>query len=172
MTLFQKFVVVVVCLSFWQTNAGADAGVGTELFGQGRMRLSVSGGYGELNNNGYGVLGVGVGYYLLNGLEAGLDGEAWLGSKPHIYTASPEVRYVIQGMGQFLPYVGGFYKRSFYDTLAPLDSAGGRAGLITILSPRTYVSFGLVFEKFFQCDSNLYGSCSQTYPEIGFAFSY
>ena|SRR5579864_5169424 len=172
MGLLRKLVLFLVCLSFWSTICGADAGAGAELFGQGRTRLSISGGYGELNNNGYGVVGVGAGYYLLKGLEAGIDGEAWLGSKPHIYTVSPEARYIIQGLGQFLPYVGGFYKRSLYDTLAPLDSAGVRAGLITTLSPRTYLSVGLVFEQFFRCDSNLYGSCSQTYPEIGFAFTY
>ena len=164
---------LVLCLSvFSSLRAWGDPEVGTDLFNAGRMRLSVAGGYGEWNSKSYGVIGLGAGYYLLNGLEAGVDGEAWLGSKPHIYTVSPEMRYILLELGQFKPYEGGFYKRSLYDDLVPLDSAGGRVGLITTLSPRTYLSLGLVFEKFFHCDSNVYPTCSQTYPELGLAFSY
>src|SRR5438445_9701360 len=47
-----------------------------------------SAGYGTFNNNDYYILGAGAGYYIYDGLEAGVDGNAWLGSKPHLYEAS------------------------------------------------------------------------------------
>ena len=155
-------------LSVW---GEPGAGVGTTLFAQGHSRLSLTGGYGSVNSKGYGVLGLGAGYYLLDGLEAGVDGEAWVGSKPHIYTVSPEVRYVLAQM-EYKPYIGGFFKRTFYDTLTNLNSAGGRAGILTPLGERSYLTAGLVYEKFFNCNSATYGSCEQTYPEIGFSFTY
>jgi len=142
------------------------------IFAQGKTRLSVSAGYGSWNNNDYGIVGLGAGYYLIDGLEAGVDGEAWLGSKPHLYSASPEVQYTFYQFESFKPYVGGFYKRSIYDILKPLDSAGVRAGLVTPLGEHTYVSFGLVYENYFNCSTAVYSSCSQTYPEIGLAFVY
>src|SRR6266436_7481161 len=75
------------------------------VFAQGKSRLSVSGGYGTWNNQDYGIVGLGAGYFLADGLEAGLDGEAWLGSKPHLYSVSPEVRYTFFQMDSFKPYV-------------------------------------------------------------------
>jgi len=70
------------------------------------------------------------------------------------------------------PYIGAFYKRSFYDTLTPLDSAGGRAGVVTPVSPNAYLSAGLVFENYFHCNSTQYGNCSDVYPEIGLSLAY
>ncbi len=153
------------------TWGDSGAGVGTTLFARGQTRLSATVGYGSVNSKDYGVLGLGAGYFLADGLETGIDGEAWVGSKPHIYTLSPEVRYVVTDM-EYKPYVGGFFKRTFYDTLTNLNSAGARAGLLTPVGSRSYLTFGLVYEKFFNCDSTLYGSCSQTYPEISFSFAY
>ena len=157
---------MVACLSLagWGTWA---SDVETSLFSKGQSSLSLAACYGSFNNKDYAVVGVGAGYYLWDGLQAGLDGEAWLGSKPHLYSVSPGLRYVWSNFGDYKPYVGGFYKHSFYDTLPNLDSAGGRAGVIMTLSPRTYLSGGLVYEKYFNCDSTLYGDCSQVYPELG-----
>src|SRR5258708_10624959 len=139
-------------------------------FLQGRTRFSVTGGYASSNNKSDGVLGIGAGYYLLDGLEAGLDGEAWLGSKPHIYTVSPETRYIMTQFETIRPYLGGFYKRTFYDTLPNQDSVGGRAGLISTLSPHAYLTAGAVYEQYLNCDTAIYTTCSQVYPEIGISF--
>ena len=62
--------------------------VGASLFQQGNTRLSVNGGYGSFQSKDYVILGLGAGYYLWKGFEAGVDGEAWMGSKPHIYELS------------------------------------------------------------------------------------
>jgi hypothetical protein len=163
---------ITILLALFVPTGTALADAGATIFSQGKTRLSISAGYGVWNNNDYGIVGLGAGYFLADGLEAGLDGEAWLGSKPHLYSASPEVRYTFFQFDSFKPYVGGFYKRSMYDVLKPLDSAGVRAGVVTTLSEHAYVSAGLVYENYFNCDSAVYSSCSQTYPEISLAFVY
>ncbi len=161
------FLFALACLG---TLAKAEAGAA--IFAQGRTRLSVAAGYGVWNDKDYGIVGVGAGYYLMDGLEAGLDGEAWLGAKPHLYSVSPEVRYTFFNFESYKPYMGGFYKRSLYDTLRPLDSVGGRVGLAMPLGEHAYLSGGIVYEHYFNCNSSTYGTCSQTYPEIGLAFVY
>jgi hypothetical protein len=167
-----EILLVGVTLLFPGLQARGEIGAGTTLFARGQTRLSLTAGYGSLNDKDYAVLGLGAGYYLLDGLEAGVDGEAWLGSKPHLYTISPEARYVLFQTQQFKPYIGGFYKRTFYDSLTNRDSAGARAGVISSLSDHAYLSAGLVYEHFFHCDSSVYSTCSQVYPEIGLSFSY
>ena len=146
-------------------------GIEAPFFQRGRSRLTINGAYARSNNNDYLVLGLGAGYYVMDGLELGAGAEAWLGSVPHIYKVSPEATYVLE-TPQFKPYFGGFYRHTFYDRLPSLDSAGGRAGFILPVSPRTYASAGLVYELLFRCDSGRYGRCSQVYPEASFSVSF
>jgi hypothetical protein len=73
-----------------QANAAEVAG----SFSQGRSRLSIVGGSGYAFNETYVVLGVGASYYLVDGLNAGLDVEWWSGGDPAIVKASPSVQYV------------------------------------------------------------------------------
>src|SRR4051812_47780655 len=47
---------------------------------RGRSRLSLGAGWGSADNGSYVLLTAGLGYFLMKGLEAGLDGEAWLGN--------------------------------------------------------------------------------------------
>jgi hypothetical protein len=141
-------------------------------FGQGRTRLSMTGGYGSENSKDYLVLGAGVGYYLVDGLEAGLDSEAWLGSKPHLYKVSPQLTYVLDTGWQYKPYLGGFYRHTFEDSQRDRDSAGARAGMITPVGEHAYLSLGLVYEAYFRCDKDVTNDCSEVYPEISLAFSF
>ena len=164
-----RLAVVAVLLTSALQTSKAEVGA---AFTQGRSRLSLGGGYGSFNNHSYGVVGIGAGYYVLDGLEAGVDGEAWLGDKPHIYTISPEVRYIVTQMQSFKPYLGAFYKRTFYDTLDNTNSFGGRAGFISPVSEHAYLSAGLVFEHINNCNKNLYDDCSLVYPELGISLSY
>jgi hypothetical protein len=163
--------IVLFIIGFLTIASGLQAQVGS-TFSRGRSRLSISGGYGNFNDHQYGVVGVGAGYYFFDGFEAGVDGEAWLGDKPHIYTVSPEARYIVTQFESFRPYIGGFYKRTFYDSLDNTHSVGGRAGIISALSEHAYLSAGLVVEHIYDCNQALYDSCSQVYPEVGLSFSY
>jgi len=151
----------------------AQVGVEKSLFGQGNTRIAASGGYASFNHNDYFVLGLGAGYYLWDGLEAGVSGETWVGSKPTIYTLSPQLNYFLPVELQWKPYLGGFYKKTFYQTdFSNLDSVGARAGFAIPLASHAYATAGAVYEKFLNCDSSIYANCSQTYPEFGVSLSY
>ncbi len=162
------FIVLMALITL--TNS-AQALVGA-AFGQGRTRFSLNGGYGSFNDRSYGVIGLGAGYYVLDGWDVGMSGEAWVGDKPHIYAVSPEVRYVITSWESFKPYIGAFYKRTFYDDFDPMNSIGGRAGLVSPLAEHTYLTFGVVAEKMYDCNETLYDDCNQVYPELGISFAY
>jgi hypothetical protein len=144
-----------------------------QLFQKGRVQLNVGAGYGLFNDHNYFVLGLGAGYYLLDGLEAGIDGEGWWGSQPNQYNVSPNIRYIFLNIPSYKPYVGAFYRRTFYNQeFSETDSAGGRAGLVFPFSAKTYLTAGGVFEHYFNCDKSLYSSCNDVYPEIGLAFTF
>ena len=150
----------------------AWSAAGASVFGQGRAKLSVAAGYGTFDDKNYVILGAGAGYYLFDGLEAGLQGETWMGSRPHISKVSPELTYVFYQGEQLKPYLGGFYRHTFYDTIADLNSAGARAGVVTPWGEHTYVSAGLVYEGYLNCDKTVYSACSLVYPELGISFSF
>lgn len=154
-------------------SAPSDSGV-LPLFRQGRVELQAGGGYGIFNNEDYLILLLGGAYYLRDGLSVGAAAEAWVGSQPQVYDVSPQVRYVFVGSDwRFKPYVGAFYRRTFYNhELGPLDSAGARAGLVFPLNRRAYLTGGVAYEHYFGCDRSVYASCSVAYPELGLAVGF
>ena len=160
--------------AFGDETKDSDAAGSGALFSRGRVELLAGGGYGDFNGKGYLVLILGSNYYLRDGLSAGVAGEAWLGSQPQLYDVSPQIRDVlVNSSWTYKPYVGAFYRRTFYNRLyRPLDSAGGRAGLIFPLNSRAYVTAGLAYEHYFNCDTAIYSSCDDAYPEVGLAFSF
>jgi len=160
-------------LSWLSITRADEPAADANFFARGRTTLALAGGYGSFNDRSYGVVGLGAGYYVWNGLEAGLDGEAWLGARPHMYSISPRVTYTFDAIASFHPYGGIFYKRTFYDSgYADINSVGGRAGITTAISARALLNAGLVYEHLYQCDARLYDNCSQVYPELGISFSY
>ena len=144
------------------------------LFRRGRVELSAGGGYGVYNSESYLLLALGGGYYVLDGLSVGAVGEAWLGSQPQIFDVSPQARYIfLDSAWRYKPYVGAFYRRTAYNHLySPLDSAGGRAGVVVPLSPRAYLTGDLAYEHYFNCSTNVNPQCDIVYPEIGLEFSF
>ena len=166
-------IVLIFGLVLFFARTGNCDGVDLPFFDQGSKRLSLEAGYGSFNSQGYFILGVGGGYYILKDLEAGVDGEVWMGSSPGIYTLSPRLTYVLPLESRWKPYVGGFYKRTFYSSgFDDLNSAGGRIGVLTPGVARSYLSAGVVFEQYLSCNSAVYGSCSQVYPELGVGLSF
>jgi hypothetical protein len=166
---------VVVILSVLLSLASplrADVGVGTNLFSKGRTRVSATVGTGTAFNDTYTILGLGAGYFLTNGLEAGLDGQAWLGSGPSIYKLSPQLTYVVYQLERIKPYVGGFYRRTFYSGYEDQDSAGARFGVYIPMNPNVYLGGGGVYEKYINCNSATYVDCSSWYPEITASFAF
>jgi hypothetical protein len=136
------------------------------------MRLSVLVGNGYAFNESYLIVGVGFGYYFAKGLELGLDYESWSGSSPHISKISPSVRYVLPTSSTVRPYVGAFYRRTMIDNYDDLNSAGARAGIYFVSGRGSYFGAGAVYEQYLSCDTKVYRSCSDAYPELIFAIAF
>jgi hypothetical protein len=138
------------------------------------MTLLIGSGRAYENNieRNYTIIGVGAGYYVIDGLEAGLDVEDWLGTGPRIYRVSPEVRYVFYTIDPIKPYAGVFYRRNFVEGYNDSNIIGLRAGGIFLMSTRSYFGVGVVYDKYLNCNKNQYASCSETYPEVMFAVTF
>ena len=135
-------------------------------FAQGRSRLSVVAGNGYAFNETYFVVGVGASYFVLDGLNAGLDVEWWSGGDPGIVKVAPSVQYVFYQVPRVAPYIGGFYRRSYVDDFEDLGSVGGRAGVYIAAGRNTYFGLGMVYESYLDCDESTFVSCADSYPEV------
>jgi len=138
-------------------------------FNRGSARLSLLVGSGTAFDQDYTVLGIGGGYYVMDGLEVGLDAETWQGSSPHISRISPGLRYVLYTVRTIKPYVGVFYRRTFIEDYRDHNEAGFRAGGIVRAGRRVYFGAGIVYDLRLSCDKSVYSSCTDVYPEIMFA---
>jgi len=142
------------------------------VFGQGRTHFFVTGGTGSAFDETYLVVGVGVSYYLIDGLNAGLAFESWSGSDPSMYRITPSLTYVFYQAQTVKPYVGGFYRRTNIDGLPNADSVGARAGAYMQAGRNVFVGFGVVYESYLDCSRAVYRSCDSTYPELGFTIAF
>lgn len=140
-------------------------------FKQGDMNFSLLLGSGQAFNDSYSIFGAGFGYYVIDGLRLGIEGETWTGGNVSINKYSPQVQYVMAREKQLKPYVGAFYRKTSIEGFEDLDSAGGRAGVYMSSRGNYYISIGVVHESYLSCDEAIYVSCSDTYPEITFVFS-
>jgi hypothetical protein len=135
-------------------------------FAKGRKRVGLYAGAGSTYSSTYLILGIGGGYFVANGLELGVDFDAWLLQSPQFYRLTPQVRYVFWQMNRFMPYAGAFYRWSWAsDDYPDRNSWGGRAGL-AYRSGRGFAAVGVVYEKF--TDSAAVGDSDTWYPEIAF----
>lgn len=150
----------------------ASAAVGNGVFGQGRSQFSLSGGNAYAFDDNYFVIGVSASYYVMDGLGIGLALEKWSGAKPGITKYAPFVQYVLYRESSVRPYVGGFYRRSVIDGLPDINSIGGRAGAIFTSGTNSYVSIGLVYETYLDCQAAIYRTCSSTYPDLSVTFGF
>ncbi len=160
----KQAVYVMVAIVFFSYVFGAV--VEAAPFTQGNKSVTISGGSGHAFGSDYFVLGVGGGYYLLDGLELGVDVDAWLGADPDIYRISPQVRYVFHKVDNIKSYVGTFFRRTFIEGLDDLDAVGFRGGVFMMLNRGSYLGVGAVYDSYLDCEERIYSSCSNTYPEI------
>ena len=173
-----KTVAVLIILtgtsnSILAASAGTG-GVGT-AFSKNSTSVAVVIGSGSAFNDNYTILGLGVGYYVTEGLELGIDLQHWISGDPSITKVSPQIRYVFTQPKVIKPYVGAFYRRtSFGDykgiELDDQDSFGYRAGAYFSTNNRVYVGGGVVYEEFKDCSRLT--DCSTTSPEILFTVSF
>lgn len=149
-----------------QPTAKPTAERSAGAFSRGSKRAGIYGGAGSTLGNTYMILGAGVAFFVLDGLEVGIDGEGWLFQDPTIWKVSPQVRYTLWQLGALRPYVGAFWRRTFVSSdYDDFDSWGGRAGL-TYARGNGYVGAGIVYERF---DSKIGDDQDTWYPEVSFS---
>ena len=154
------------------TGAPAMAADVAGVFSKGRTHLAVVVGSGYAFDDNYTVLGVGVSYYLADGLNIGLNAESWTGGDPGIYKITPSVQYVFYQVPRVSPYLGAFYRRSYIDNLEDLNSVGGRAGVYIAAGRNAFIGAGAVYESYLDCNTTTYKECTDTYPELSFTFAF
>ncbi|HEY7742871.1 MAG TPA: hypothetical protein VIA19_07480 [Burkholderiales bacterium] len=167
--LASTVVAAVAALAFTQP-AAAQQVAGT--FGKGRTHFFITGGSGYAFDESYFVLGLGVSYYLIDGLSAGLAYESWSGSDPGMYKITPSLTYVFYQVDRVKPYVGGFYRRTNVDGLPDIDSAGARGGVLLQAGRNVHFGFGVVYESYLDCSTAVYRKCDSTYPELSFTIAF
>jgi hypothetical protein len=144
-----------------------------EPFTKGTTRVSITGGWGRTFDEDYLMLGIGAGRFIANGLNIGLDLEAWMLGDPGIFKISPNVNYVLAGRGRRMkPYVGGFWRRTMVENADDLSSVGGRAGAYFKGAGPLMIGGGGVWENYLDCNDDIYQNCSQVYPEFVISASF
>ena len=142
-------------------------------FAKGKVRVGFYGGAGSTLGQTYVILGAGAGYYLMDGLEAGVDLEGWVLQSPAFWKVTPQVRYVLWQVSPIRPYVGAFWRHTFVtgdnsQFIPDYDSYGGRLG-IAYRKGGNYLAVGAVYEKFIDSP---FTDDSIWYPEIAFWVSF
>jgi hypothetical protein len=136
-------------------------------FARHKFRLSMLVGTSSTNRGSYLILGGGIGYFLVDGLEAGIDYEDWLLGEPIVHRLSPEARYVFHFVSIVKPYVGAFYRHTFVNDSADLDHVGARGGLYYVPpTGKFYLGGGAAFERLLNCKSGALVDCNAMYPEV------
>ena len=173
-----KIVAVLIFLSgISNSTLAATAGTGgiSTAFSKNSTSVAVVIGSGSAFNDNYAILGLGAGYYVTKGLELGINLQRWISGEPTITKVSPEIRYVFTQPENINPYVGAFYRRTYFGDyngieLDDQDSFGYRAGAYFSTNNRVYIGGGVVYEEFKNCSRLT--DCSTTNPELLFTVSF
>lgn len=177
MKIMNKVSTLLIILGASHTVTAASVGNGglSTAFAKDSTSISAVIGSGSAFNDDYLILGVGAGYYLAKGLELGIDAQYWFSGDPSITKVSPRVTYVFTQPKAIKPYVGAFYRRTFYGdykgiSIDDQNSYGYRAGAYLNTASNVNIGAGIVYEEYLDC--NRLSDCSTTYPEVTFAVSF
>lgn len=172
-----KLTASVILLGLTHSAYSASVGSGgiSTAFSKGATSVSALVGSGTAFKDDYVILGVGASYYVSQGFALGVDAEHWISGEPSITKITPKATYVFTQPKKFRPYVGAFYRRTFYGdykgrSIDDQNSYGYRVGTYFSASTNVYVGGGFVFEKYLDCDART--DCSSTYPELIFSASF
>lgn len=160
----------IVLLSTFLFSMQCSTRINASAFSEGSVSFDIVAGSGSAFNQNYTVLGVGVGYYVAQGLEVGINLQHWFSSEPAITKVSPQVKFVFSELGDIKPYAGGFYRATFIEGQTEEGSFGFRGGAFFSNSNGANIGAGIVYEEYLDCDKVI--ECSATYPEVHFTFSF
>jgi len=152
--------------------ANAQVSGSAGVFSRGNVHGSVVAGYGSAFNDDYAVFGLGVTYYVMDGLSVGGGIETWRGGDPTMTKLTLSTQYVFYSVPSIKPYVGAFYRRTYITGLDDLNSYGARAGAYFQVGRSAYLGLGGVYEAYSECTESKYRSCSDTYPEVTLTFAF
>jgi hypothetical protein len=166
---------MVVCLIGVGSHASADRSVLASQptpFDRGSMAFSVGGGTQNALGYRYFGVGVGFGYYVVDGLEAGVFALHEFGDGPSLNQVRPSLTYVAQplvGSWPVIPYVGGFYNHWFVGSpFDDIDTIGARAGVL-YLNGRIIAGLGVALEHVLStCEVD----CDNVAPDVTLGFSF
>ena len=135
--------------------------------GSGSVAYSLDG-VTEVQN--YYIAGVSGDYFVIENLSIGLGYRGWFGGEPTIHQLTTPVTYYIPTGTQYRPYLGAFYRYTYFDgSVEDYNSVGGRAGL-AIMFRSGYVGFGWVHEYRLSADDLTDNQSG--YPEVVVGFSF
>ena len=161
----------VVMLGYSSLLNAATVGSGgvSTAFSQGSTSVGIVAGSGSAFQDDYIILGLGVGYYVVKGLEIGVDAQYWFSGDPYIAKLSPNIRYVFTQLEGIKPYAGAFYRRTYFGDINGIsiddqESLGYRAGAYISTNNGVYIGGGVVHEEYLNCTALI--DCSTTYPEV------
>jgi len=144
-----------------------------DVFDKGNTSVGIVAGSKYSHGESYTIVGVGVDYFLVNGVSVGIGYRGWFGGNPDMNQLTITSSYYIPLSQKFRPYIGGFIRETFvdYDKIDDknYESYGGRAGLAIAMSPNSYMSFGYVYEEYGEC---IFNDCSSSYPELVFSLAF
>jgi hypothetical protein len=167
-----QFSLLLATLMTGACVSAADGDSNAGHFAKGTKQFTVLGGTGYAFDESYIVLGAGVSYYVMDGLNLGLQLETWTSGTPGIFKITPSVNYVFYKTPTIQPYIGAFYRYTDVESRRSFDSLGGRAGVYLRMGRNAYAGLGGVYESYLDCDPRVWGSCDETYPEISFTFAF
>lgn len=144
--------------------ANTSPAVAAGAFSKGATTIGIVAGSGTAFRDDYIIFGVGAGYYLIDGLELGIDVQHWFGGDPAITKVSPQIKYVFAQPKVVKPYIGAFYRTTYIENLDNENSFGYRAGAYFSGNNGVYIGGGIVYEEYQDCAA--FVECSNTYPEI------
>jgi hypothetical protein len=142
-------------------------------FARGTLRITLAMGLLSTTADNYLLIGGGLGFYVVDGLELGFDYQAWASGSPSVQQFGPEIRYVLHFVETLKPYFGAFYRHSFVADHPDVDGIGFRAGLYYAPeTARAYFGGGFVYERLIDCANDAQFQCDYAYPEASFGVSF
>jgi hypothetical protein len=145
--------------------------VAAGAFDEGSLTAIISICCGRFFNDDYLIIGGGIGFYLVDGVELGVDLNAWTGGDPSIHEITPKVTYVYDNPSHVKPYLGAFYNRTYIDGFEDRNAIGYRAGMYIPQGDRLLIGIGIVYTELQDCSESIYISCSESYSELSVMFS-
>ena len=155
---------LILCLlmvtSLFTSNAYADP------YRQGNIRNRLSLGGSEAFDRDYFILGFGVGFFPIDYLELGVEGEYWLGASPVVAKIGLQTQYVLPLDSSVKPYAGIFCRNTLIDGFKDMYSYGYRAGLYYSPGQDFILGLGVVYENYNTGDEYVKDEFWKTYPEL------